>query len=850
MLLTLSIQAQQNDLSYYLPDISYNRSIPTPADFLGYDVGDWHVTHDQLRFYMQALADASDRITIEEYARTYEHRPLLLMTITSPRNHSRLDEILEYRNSLTVEGDSSSAEDQPIVIYQGYSIHGNEASGSNASLLVAYYLAAGQSAELDQLLDNVVILLDPSFNPDGMQRFSSWVNTHKNKSMTADPEDREYSEAWPRGRTNHYWFDLNRDWLLCQHPESRGRIANFHKWKPHILTDHHEMGTNSTFFFMPGEPTRVNPITPQANQDLTAAIAEYHVSELDAIGSTYYSGEGFDDFYYGKGSTYPDANGCIGILFEQASARGHMQESINGILTFPFAIRNQVATSISTQKAAAGLKDSLHNFQRRFYQDNFDLGGQDDIKAYAFGEKYDKSRLKAFVDVLLQHDIEVYHLDDEHQDDYTYIVPMHQAQYRLIRGIFDRQVEFEDSLFYDVSAWTLPLAFNIEHIPLDASRFGEGLVGDLVTSVAPTEGSVKGGRSSYGYIMSWDDYFAPKAAFDLLSKGLRMKFTQAPFEARTALGTMQMPRGTVFIPSQNQDMDATEVFLAINEAAAGSGITFYSLTSGFTATGPDMGSSQLRPMVRPEILLAVGDGVSSYESGEMWHLFDQRYNIPVSKVDVRSISGVDLSRYTTIVLAGGSYRNISKRGVDGIKDWLRSGGVLIATRGAVDWAAGQGLLNARRVKQPEGENDNDPRPYANASRDRGGSVVGGAIFQVELDLTHPLTYGFHSDSLAVFRRGTSFYQMTDNVYATPSRYSEDPLLAGYINQKNLSMLGNTASIIVGGYGRGRVIGFADNPTFRAYWWGTQKLIANAVFFGTGISGGTVESAPPSNNTDE
>ncbi|MDX1408775.1 MAG: M14 family metallopeptidase, partial [Saprospiraceae bacterium] len=353
-----SLSGQSVDLTYYLPDITYNPAIPTPEGFLGYQVGDWHVSHDQLKFYMQELARRSDRITIEEYARSYENRPLLLLTITSPRNHARIDEILAQRQTLTdpASTTSSPAGDSPVVIYQGYSIHGNEPSGANAALLMAYYLAAGQSEEVSNLLDNAVILLDPSFNPDGLHRFSAWVNSHKNQTLTSDPADREYSEAWPRGRTNHYWFDLNRDWLLLQHPESRGRVANFHKWKPNVLTDHHEMGTNSTFFFMPGIPSRTNPITPQRNQDLTAAIAEYHAEALDEIGSLYYTKESYDDFYVGKGSTYPDVNGGIGILFEQGSARGHVQESDNGLLTFQYAIRNQVRTSLSTQRAAIGLK--------------------------------------------------------------------------------------------------------------------------------------------------------------------------------------------------------------------------------------------------------------------------------------------------------------------------------------------------------------------------------------------------------------------------------------------------------------------------------------------------------------
>ena len=854
MLIAFGTIAQSNDLSYYLPDVSYDSAVPSPAEFLGYDVGDWHVSHDQLRYYMEALAKSSDRVRIEEYARTYENRPLLLLTITSERNHRRINEILEHRKLLTDPSVSDSLEldGQPIVIYQGYSIHGNEASGANAALLMAYYLAAGQSAELNNLLDNVVILLDPSYNPDGLQRFSTWVNTHKNKQLTSDPADREYHEAWPRGRTNHYWFDLNRDWLLLQHPESRGRVANFHKWKPNILTDHHEMGTNSTFFFMPGEPTRVNPTTPAENQQLTAAIGAYHARALDAIGSMYYSREGFDDFYYGKGSTYPDANACIGILFEQASARGHLQETDNGLLSFPFAIRNQVVTSLSTQKAALGLKSELANFQREFYKESRDLYQADSIKAYVFGEQRDRARLYAFIEVLLQHKVEVYKIDDEEQDELEFIVPMQQSQYRMVKAIFDQQVEFEDSLFYDVSAWTLPLAFDIHFEALHADRFAEGLIGERLIIEPYKKGAVRGGRSNYGYVISWDDYYAPKAAYALLAKGLVVKSSQLPFTARTAIGDIEMSRGSIFIPAQNQKTDPTEIFLIMNDLVESSKIDIYSLTSGNSVKGYDMGSSSLRPLQKPEVLLMVGSGVSSYEAGELWHLFDQRYEIPVTKVETGSLGRTDLSKYNVILMAGGNYNSISAGATEAIKKWVRAGGTLVTLRGAINWASSKGLINARRkksqVKSGDEADSNATRPYENARRDRGGSVVGGAIFEVKLDLTHPLAFGFDNESLAVFRRGTDYYEMTENIYATPARYTSEPLLAGYINSKNLKRLSGTASILVGGLGSGRVIAFADNPTFRAYWWGTQKLIANAAFFGSTISGSTVESPPASKSS--
>ena len=343
LLTTFSTIAQQLDLHYYIPDNErYNNNIPTPKEVIGHEVGEWHVTHDKLVAYMRALAKASDRISIEDRGKTYEGRPLLLLTITTPENHSRLDQIRERHLKATNDASVDVSKD-PIVVYQGFSIHGNEPSGSNAALAAAYYLAASTTSDTKDLLRNTIILFDPSLNPDGLQRFAYWANTNKSKLINPDPNDREYTEVWPRGRTNHYWFDMNRDWLPVQLPESKARIETYHQWLPNILTDHHEMGSNSTFFFQPGIQSRTHPLTPAMNQELTKEIATYHAKALDRIGSQYYSEESFDDFYYGKGSTFPDINGGIGILFEQEVLGGMPKRLATAFLPFllPFEINIQ-----------------------------------------------------------------------------------------------------------------------------------------------------------------------------------------------------------------------------------------------------------------------------------------------------------------------------------------------------------------------------------------------------------------------------------------------------------------------------------------------------------------------------
>ena len=396
----------QVDLDYYLGDTSnYNQSIPTPESIIGHQIGELHVSHDKLSHYVQEVSKHSDRVKLVNRGKTYENRASCLLIITSESNQLRLEEIrknhLELSNS---KNRSIDVTNMPVVVYKGYTVHGDEPSGTNASLLLLYHLLASDSEETKDLLQNTIILLDPSMNPDGHQRFSQWANNNKNKSMNPDSNDREYNQNWPGARTNHYWFDLNRDYLPNQLIESNLKIQTYTEWLPNIMTDFHEMGTNSTYFFQPGVPQRKNPLISDLNQDLTREIATYHEEALNEIGSLYYSEESFDDFYFGKGSTYPDANGGIGILFEQGSSRGHIQESVNGVLTFPFTIKNQLVTSFSTLKAAKNMRVKLLNYMKEFFDDQVDSNSKRN-KNIVFGKLKDESTVFHLAEVLESHKI-------------------------------------------------------------------------------------------------------------------------------------------------------------------------------------------------------------------------------------------------------------------------------------------------------------------------------------------------------------------------------------------------------------------------------------------------------------
>ncbi|MFK7780896.1 M14 family metallopeptidase [Psychroserpens sp.] len=819
---SFTINAQTpTDLSYYLPQTTtYNSEIPTPESIIGHQVGEWHITHDKLVYYMQALAQASDRIHIENRGTTFEGRPLLLLTITSPENHTNI-ETIRTAHIASTESNTVTIEKMPIVVYQGFSIHGNEASGSNAALLVAYYLAAAESSDVKNLLDNTVILFDPSYNPDGLQRFAYWANTNKSKHLNPDSNDREYDEVWPGGRTNHYWFDMNRDWLPVQLPESKVRIKSFHKWLPNILTDHHEMGTNSTFFFQPGIPSRTHPLTPKLNQELTKSIGNYHAKALDKIGSLYYTEENFDDFYYGKGSTFPDINGSIGILFEQGSSRGHLQESVNGILTFPFTIRNQFTAALSTLEAGLNMRKDILQYQHDFYKNARAEANKESGKAIVFGDSKDAAKTYHLAEILKRHQIEFHELKSDYNTNgkqfkkgYSYVVPKNQKNTRLINAMFEKRTKFQDSLFYDVSAWTFPLAFGLDYQE-DTST---SIAGNKVENLQMQTGFVTA-KSNYAYLMEWHEYYAPKALNKILSSGLRAKVGMKQF----SMNGKSYDYGTILIPVQNQNKSTEALYKYLQTIAKESHLQIDAVTTGLTE-GIDLGSSQFRALTQPKVALIVGEGIRSYDAGEIWHVFDQRYDMRITKLDTRNLDRSDLSRYNTIIMPSGS---LDKSATENLKQWTKNGGTLIAYRDALRWLDRNEFVKFKFKKSELTAKD---IIFEERGDFRGAQVIGGAIFEAKQDRSHPINFGYKNDNIALFRNNTMFLIPDKQSYNNPIQYTKNPLLSGYISKRNLDSLALSVPFKVKRYNSGKVIAFTDNTNFRAFWYGTNKLLMNAVFF--------------------
>lgn len=803
-------------ITYFLPQQNYDKSIPTPEQFLGYQLGDWHVPYDQVQEYLKLLAQKSDRVQFQINGRTWEQRNQVMLVITSTENQNHIESIKKDREQLILRPDS------PLVVWLGYSIHGNEASGTNAALAVAYYLTASQDQEVKTLLKNTVVLLDPSFNPDGYSRFSSWVNANKSLLPNGDPADREFHEPWPGGRTNHYWFDLNRDWLLTVNPESRNRLKIFHQWHPNVLTDHHEMGSNSTYFFQPGVHSRQNPLTPEKNFTLTKQLAQFHARALDAIGSQYYSEEGFDDFYPGKGSTYPDLNGSIGILFEQASARGHYQQTINGPLSFAFAIRNHVTTSLSTLEGSLKIKKSLQAYQAEFF--NSKNSGK--VKGYEFSSSDDPTRAEELAKVFVRHHIEIYRNKNGH----GFVVPLNQKHGTLARVLFDVRTQFKNNTFYDVSAWAMQYAYHVKLTEINSQSKVKNMLGAKYTGASQSKKSIKFKDDIVAVAIPWGQQNSARLSAFLMSQKIRLTVNVKPLTVTSNGQNNSLRAGHVLLYLNNQKKSHKKIIELISQFQKKFPLKMIAISSGLSPRGIDLGSPSFRHLKLPRIALVIQDSLNPYEAGEVKYTVEQKIGMPLTTLPINQVSPESLHKYSHLILVNSrnnkGWNDLFKKNIN---TWIEQGGVAIGFKKSAQWLGKiKGIdfeiFDSLKDKQKPERLDFAKKPDYQAE-----DVIGGAIFETDVDNTSPLGFGIPERQLAVFKNSRLIFSKPDSPFATIAQYTGKPLLSGYASKYNQDKIANSPMMVSLPYKKGKLILFADDPNFRGYWLGSMTLFYNSLF---------------------
>ncbi len=826
---SIQIQAQDYFLKKFEP---FNDQVPSPEAFLGHGIGERHTRHDLIVAYFEKLAEVSDRVEVNYYGKTHEGRKLVMLTITSPEHLKNLESLREQHLAFTdPKATVSNYGELPIFINLAYNVHGNEPSSSEAALLSAYTFAASDNPEILQYLQNAVIFIDPAINPDGRDRHTQWANSYQGSPLVADPQDAEHNEYWPGGRTNHYWFDLNRDWLLAVNPESQGKLKWYHEWYPNVVTDFHEMGSQSTYFFEPMKTNgSLNPIMPKENYiDLNNLFGSYYAKALDNIGSLYFTKEVFDGTYPGYGSSYPDLQGGLGILFEQASSRGHKQTTDFGEITFPFTIRNQYTSSITTVQAAVENKAQMRKYQQDFFKSALTDAAKGKVKGYVFGDAHDANRTKAFIEKLLLHQIEVYRSGG------NFVVPTQQPQHRMVQTMFETYSQYRDSVYYDASAWSVANFYNMKYRAVNNVDLGSKVTKaeDLV-KVAPVQ------SSEYAYLIDWDDYNAPAVLNYLQENELVLSSAFKPFTVNLGGMKQNFDYGTLVLPVSLQKKSAQEVYALLQKAQQRFQVPIYGIDTGYNLGGVDLGSRFVMALKPPKAVMIIGSGSSSYEAGEVWHLLDTRVHMPITKIPLRNFDRADLDDYNTMVMVSGRY-DLSQKQQDKIKDWVGKGNTLITIGTASKWAIEKKLVKEGLTGKEKDSVKKDSakiavrRPYVDAEENIGKESVGGVILRADLDLSHPLAFGYHDLSIPVYKNNEVWLLPSKNDYATVAKYAKNPHIDGFLTKKNVEeYLMPSASLVVSKLGEGRVVLFADNPNFRGSWYGTNRLFLNALFLGEHI----------------
>jgi Zinc carboxypeptidase. len=824
------------DLAYFLPEgnHTYNPQVPTPESVLGFQLGQQHVGWDQVVIYMKELAATSDRVSFRETGRTWERRPFIELVFTSAENHKNLEQIRENHLKLSdIEHSGSlNLDNMPVVTSLVYSIHGNEPSCVNSSIAVAYYLAAAQGSEIDELLKNQIVVMNPGANPDGINRFASWVNSSRSLTDVSDLRSREFSEAWPSSRLNHYWMDCNRDWLMAQHPEGINCINNYFNWLPNVVIDLHEMGDNYQYFFSPGHPKRTHPLTTQLNQQLTAGVSSFTAQMLDGIGTTFYTKEGYDDYYYGKGGAYGDISGAVSLLYEQGSSRGHLRSTANhGVWSFSWTIRNQAYASFASIMAAKEMRPILLNYLKEFYEKSAANARKESVQGYVFDARGSKATAFHFLETMAHHRIDVYRLAKDYQTfskDDAYIIPVGQKYSTRVKALMENTLEFTDSTFYDISAWTFPHAYNLNYTTVKSTA---GLTGSKVTENSFPVGKIIGGKSSVGYVFENTEFYAPKVAYELQRKGIRVTAANRPFLFKSGSTEKQMGYGTYQVLVLNQSLTPDEIHDTLSELAKTTGVDIYSASTGLMPD-TDMGSPAWRRLIQPKVAMLVGRTMGVADAGEIWFLLDNRFQMRPVLIENHSFTLKDLLDYTVIILPNG-IPTLNASSEAALKDWVASGGTLVATGRAWEWVNRIGLLPIKAESIAARVDSTAYLTYADRAEARSGRIP-GVILNYNVDKTHPLVWGLEQDQIPVMKNNNFIFKKDADPYASPLYYTSQPVVSGFLSAHHKESLKDSPAVFAKSYRGGKVIVFADDLNFRSYFFGTSKIFMNALFYGSCI----------------
>jgi len=888
-LLTLSLPAQaqsQSTVNFeFWPGATYDPVIPTVEDVLGYKAGERITWPYNVERYFRALEQAApDRIKVMEYARTWEGRPLIYAIITNADNHARLDDIkadiqrLADPRALSAREADELTRTLPGTTWLSYAVHGNEISSTDAAMMTAYHLlAATNDARVPDIMDNTIVFIDPMQNPDGRARFVHNFEQAEGLEADGDQLAAERNEPWPRGRTNHYHFDLNRDWLTHTQPETKGKIAVVKEWYPLAFVDAHEMGSNSTYFFGP-EAVPYNPhLAPDQLKNLTS-FGLNNARWFDEFGIDYFTREVYDAFYPGYGASWPSYFGAIAMTYEQASARGLKARRDDGSeFHFRETVRNHFVTSLSTAEVVAKNKESLYRDFYDYRRSAIEEGGSGDVRAYIIPGGAAQGQKQGMADrlagLLKDHGIEIYRATRDFRaggNSYeagSYVINAAQPAKRLVRVLLDAQVPMDDAFIqeqearrqrnlpdqiYDVTAWSLPLMFNVDvktssrGVPINAGFEAVDHDGVIPARIENSDAKV-------AYLVPWGSVNAGRLLSRALRGGVRVKSSDKPFTH----GGRQYPGGSLIIKVSENGPDLADKLASY---AHDTGAEVVGVDDSWVTVGPSFGSRNVVEMLPPKIAIAWGEGASTYAAGNTRFVIEQQLDYPVTPIRMSDLARADLRRYQVLILPNGGWgagysASLGTRGAQNLKDWVNAGGTLILMGSAMQYAADPEVdlisvrrelavgteekANAEENKTVAGSHIGDAVQYADAINGVGESPdsVAGVLVRGIVDREHWLGAGV-DDTLNVLIRGSEIYtpiRISEGHNVVRFADAENLLASGYMWEENRAQLAYKPFLISEARGRGQVIGFTQDPTVRAYLEGLNILILNAVFRGSAHS---------------
>lgn len=856
-LLCISVSFAQERFSFDAA-LAYDASIPTPASFLGYEHGEKFTFHAHVLDYYEALAESSDRVTLHEYGHSHEGRRLVYAVITSAENQGRIEEIRENNLRLADPEDSDALElieNQPIVHWMSYNVHGNEPSSTEAAMQVSYRLAAAEDAETATMLDNVVVIIDPCMNPDGRDRYAYWYTSMHSKLMNTNPDDLEHSEPWPGGRTNHYWFDLNRDWVWLVHPESQGRIKAYQHWMPQVHIDYHEQGFNANYFTHPGTTPR-NLNLPDEYNEWEEAFGHGDAMAFDEYQISYFARERFDFYYPGYGSSYPSLMGAIGQLREQGghSRGGRAVETNDGyILTLRQRIFDHYLTSFAGIKTSLDNRADLLSYFRKALTPGNDPARRE--KAYILHDQ-DNMYTHKIVNMMMEHGVEVERAQEAFTvadardywtaeptrmqfDEGTYLIKTDQARHLFVNTIMQRQMAIEDSIMYDMATWSAPMAYNVKAAWTERDLN----VNSVVMAEAPGHsGSIENADATYAYVIDWKQTDAPKALAHLWKLGYNVRSIQRPFFTETDT----LSRGSlVVLLGRNRDkMPAAASDMETIAQAAG--VHIVGLDTGWSEEGLNPASSWSVPLDKPNVALLVDPPFSSYTSGQLWFLFEEWTDFPINRIRTTDLPRIELDKYDVLLLPGagnlGAYMDSSR--IESIKQWVRNGGTLVGTESSARFLTKDRSrmtpIELAKDSTDEDKDDDDAAfepgtlddPYVGLE-DRADlrdlDNIPGSALRAFLDVTHPLAYGMDPHLYSLKFGNEALEPSAESQVVGYYHPRADSLLAsGYVSMKNREKLAGKAFAVVHRMGRGKVALLNDNTQYRMFWVGPSRLVQNAV----------------------